>query len=130
MVDCCDNPGAPVRVRRKGAIEPGRDADIVPVRSGCATTRSGPADLHHTSDYTPYEGMEAVGGGARRLRSAGVRVSAMARSSASAGSASSSNAPTREPARQVWIASAAPGLVLLLVAFAVIVLVVQFTGTH
>ena len=45
---------------RKGAIEPGRDADLVlfdpnarrPLRA---------ADLHHTSDYTPYEGFALTG---------------------------------------------------------------------
>jgi dihydropyrimidinase len=45
---------------RKGAIEVGRDADLVlfdpagdhPIRQ---------ADLHHTSDFTPYEGMTAPG---------------------------------------------------------------------
>jgi dihydropyrimidinase len=44
----------------KGAIEVGRDADLVlfdpagdrPIRQ---------ADLHHTSDFTPYEGMEVPG---------------------------------------------------------------------
>ena len=45
---------------RKGAIEVGRDADIVlfdpPARR---TIRA--EDLHHTSDYTPYEGLEVVG---------------------------------------------------------------------
>ena len=45
---------------RKGALEIGRDADIVvfdpvPRRTLRAT------DLHHTSDYTPYEGTEVTG---------------------------------------------------------------------
>lgn len=47
-------------LRRKGAIDIGRDADIVlwdprPRR----TIRA--SDLHHTSDYTPFEGVEAAG---------------------------------------------------------------------
>ena len=45
---------------RKGAVEPGRDADLVlfdPVAR--RTVRA--TDLHHTSDYTPYEGLDAVG---------------------------------------------------------------------
>ncbi len=45
---------------RKGAIEPGRDADLVlfdpAVRGTILAT-----DLHHTSDYTPYEGLEKAG---------------------------------------------------------------------
>ena len=44
----------------KGAIEVGRDADIVlfdPTER--RTIRA--AELHHTSDYTPYEGLEASG---------------------------------------------------------------------
>lgn len=46
---------------RKGAIEVGRDADLVlfdPNERG--TIRQ--ADLSHTSDYTPYEGLPVVGG--------------------------------------------------------------------
>jgi dihydropyrimidinase len=45
---------------RKGAIEPGRDADLVlfdPTARGTIRAR----DLHHTSDYTPYEGLEVAG---------------------------------------------------------------------
>jgi dihydropyrimidinase len=45
---------------RKGAIEPGRDADIV-VFDPAAPHPIRAADLHHTSDYTPYEGLEAAG---------------------------------------------------------------------
>ena len=45
---------------RKGAIEVARDADVVlfdPTER--RTIRA--ADLHHTSDYTPYEGFEVTG---------------------------------------------------------------------
>ena len=47
-------------LRDKGALEVGRDADIVlfdPAahRTICAE------DLHHTSDYTPYEGLRVTG---------------------------------------------------------------------
>ena len=45
---------------RKGAIEAGRDADIVVFDPGARHTIHA-ADLHHTSDYTPYEGLEATG---------------------------------------------------------------------
>jgi dihydropyrimidinase len=45
---------------RKGAIEPGRDADIVLFDPTLRRTIRA-ADLHHTSDYTAYEGMEATG---------------------------------------------------------------------
>jgi dihydropyrimidinase len=47
-------------LRRKGAIEVGFDADLVlfdPTARG--TIRA--ADLHQTSDYTPYEGIEVEG---------------------------------------------------------------------
>lgn len=44
----------------KGAIEPGRDGDLVVLDpNGRRLVRQ--ADLHHTSDYTPYEGMELAG---------------------------------------------------------------------
>lgn len=45
---------------RKGALEPGRDADIVlfdPAAQGVVRA----ADLHHASDYTPFEDMPTVG---------------------------------------------------------------------
>jgi dihydropyrimidinase len=49
----------------KGALEPGRDADIVlfdPTEKRTLTSTR----LHHTSDYTPYEGM-AVDGAVRTV---------------------------------------------------------------
>jgi dihydropyrimidinase len=47
-------------LERKGAIEPGRDADLV-LFDPTARRTIRAADLHHTSDYTPYEGLEAIG---------------------------------------------------------------------
>ncbi len=44
----------------KGAIEPGRDADLVLFDPKARRTLQA-RDLHHTSDYTPYEGMAVVG---------------------------------------------------------------------
>jgi dihydropyrimidinase len=44
----------------KGAIEVGRDADLVLYNpAGNHPIRQ--ADLHHTSDFTPYEGMDVPG---------------------------------------------------------------------
>jgi dihydropyrimidinase len=45
---------------RKGAIEPGRDADLVLFDPAASRTLRA-ADLHHTSDYTPYEGFSLTG---------------------------------------------------------------------
>ncbi|HET9682037.1 MAG TPA: amidohydrolase family protein, partial [Candidatus Limnocylindrales bacterium] len=45
---------------RKGSIEVGRDADIVLLDPGARRTLRA-ADLHHTSDYTPYEGLDVAG---------------------------------------------------------------------
>ena len=44
----------------KGAIEVGRDADIVLFDPAARRTIRA-TDLHHTSDYTPYEGIEVAG---------------------------------------------------------------------
>ncbi len=44
----------------KGSIEPGKDADIVLFDPTERRTIKA-AELHHTSDYTPFEGMEAAG---------------------------------------------------------------------
>jgi dihydropyrimidinase len=49
----------------KGAIEVGRDADIV-LLDPRASRVVRAADLHHTSDYTPFEGM-ALSGRIRRV---------------------------------------------------------------
>jgi dihydropyrimidinase len=45
---------------RKGAIEVGRDADLV-LLDPTASRVMRAADLHHTSDYTPYEGFPITG---------------------------------------------------------------------
>ncbi len=44
----------------KGAIEVGRDADLVLFDPAARRTVRA-SDLHHTSDYTPYEGREVAG---------------------------------------------------------------------
>jgi dihydroorotase (multifunctional complex type) len=61
----CDGPARAFRLRGKGAILPGADADLVLVDPD-ATTTIRQANLHHRSPYTPYEG--------RRLRGRIVRV--------------------------------------------------------
>ena len=58
----------------KGAIEPGRDADIV-LFDPAARRVLKAADLHHTSDYTPYEGLSLSGA----VRSVFVRGEAVVR---------------------------------------------------
>lgn len=50
----------------KGAIEVGRDADLVLWDSAARHTLT-QAQLHHTSDYTPYEGMDVTGAPVRVL---------------------------------------------------------------
>ena len=45
---------------RKGALEPGFDADVVLFDPNARRTLRS-TDLHHTSDYTPYEGLEVEG---------------------------------------------------------------------
>jgi dihydropyrimidinase len=47
-------------LRSKGAIEVGRDADLVLFDPRARRTLRA-SDLHHTSDYTPYEGREVRG---------------------------------------------------------------------
>ena len=45
---------------RKGSIEAGNDADLVLFDPAARRTLRA-ADLHHTSDYTPYEGLDVAG---------------------------------------------------------------------
>jgi dihydropyrimidinase len=61
MVDLlATTPARRFGLARKGAIEVGRDADLVifdpAVRRSIRAT-----NLHHTADYTPYEGLEVSG---------------------------------------------------------------------
>jgi len=65
---------------RKGAIEVGRDADIVLFDPGGRRTIRA-SELHHTSDYTPYEGLEVEGA----VRSVFVRGSSVIRDGALVG---------------------------------------------
>jgi hypothetical protein len=65
---------------RKGAIEPGRDADLVLFDPAARRTIRA-ADLHHTSDFTPYEGLEVAGA----VRSTFVRGRAVVRDGAAVG---------------------------------------------
>jgi dihydropyrimidinase len=61
MVDLlATTPAARFGLANKGALEVGRDADIVLDDAAARRTLSA-TDLHHTSDYTPYEGMSISG---------------------------------------------------------------------
>jgi dihydropyrimidinase len=61
MVDLLSTtPARLFGMRSKGSVEVGRDADLVLFDPGARRTIR-QADLHHTSDYTPYEGREVVG---------------------------------------------------------------------
>ena len=53
-------------MRSKGAIEPGGDADLVLWDPAARRTLT-QAAMHHTSDYTPYEGLEVAGAVVRVL---------------------------------------------------------------
>jgi dihydropyrimidinase len=61
-------------LRGKGAVQPGLDADLV-LWDPAARRRLTAGDLHHTSDYTPYEGFELSGA----VRGVWVRGSAVIR---------------------------------------------------
>ena len=61
MVDVlATTPARRFGLRAKGAIEVGRDADLVLFDPAARRTLRG-ADLHHASDYSPYEGLEVHG---------------------------------------------------------------------
>ena len=64
----------------KGAIEVGRDADLV-LFDPAADRAIRQGDLHHTSDFTPYEGMEVPGS----VRTVLVRGTAVIRDGAAVG---------------------------------------------
>jgi dihydropyrimidinase len=62
MVDLLSTtPARLFGLERKGAIEVGRDADLVLFDPAERRTLRA-TELHHTSDYTPYEGMAVAGG--------------------------------------------------------------------
>ena len=73
MVDLLSTtPARLFGLNSKGSIEVGKDADIVlfdPQERRTITQ----SELHHTSDYTPYEGMAAVGHRPIRAGARGVR---------------------------------------------------------
>ena len=61
MVDLLSTtPAARFGLARKGALEVGRDGDLVVFDPGPGRILAA-ADLHHTSDYTPYEGLAVRG---------------------------------------------------------------------
>jgi dihydropyrimidinase len=53
-------PAARFGLHDKGALEVGRDADLVLFDAAARRTIRA-SELHHTSDYTPYEGIETTG---------------------------------------------------------------------
>ena len=81
MVDLlATTPARRFGLERKGAIEVGRDADLV-LFDPAARRTIRQADLHHTSDFTPYEGLEVAGA----VRSVFVRGRAVIRDGAAVG---------------------------------------------
>ena len=65
-------PAARFGLARKGALEVGRDADLVVFDPAARRTLQAEA-LHHTSDYTPYEGL-AIRGAVRDVLVRGIDV--------------------------------------------------------
>ena len=64
------NPARLFGMPSKGALEPGRDAAIV-VWDPNATRTVRQRDLHHTSDFTPFEGLQITGAPVRVLSRGG-----------------------------------------------------------
>jgi len=61
MVDLLSTtPARRFGLERKGAVEVGRDADLVLFDPAVSRTVR-QTDLHHTSDFTPYEGLRVQG---------------------------------------------------------------------
>jgi dihydropyrimidinase len=61
MVDLLSTtPARLFGLEEKGSLEVGKDADVV-LLDPSASRVIRAADLHHTSDFTPYEGMEVAG---------------------------------------------------------------------
>jgi dihydropyrimidinase len=61
MVDLLSTtPARLFGLSNKGSIDPGKDADIVLFDPQERRTITQP-ELHHTSDFTPFEGMAAAG---------------------------------------------------------------------
>jgi dihydropyrimidinase len=61
MVDLLSTtPASRFGLASKGALEVGRDADVVVFEPDASRTITA-AGLHHTSDYTPYEGLAVTG---------------------------------------------------------------------
>lgn len=81
MVDLlATTPARRFGLARKGVIEVGRDADLV-LFDPAARRTIHQADLHHTSDFTPYEGLDVAG----TVRSVFVRGRAVIRDGAAVG---------------------------------------------
>ncbi len=81
MVDLlATTPARRFGLARKGALEPGRHADLV-LFDPTARRTIRAADLHHTSDFTPYEGLEVAGA----VRTVFVRGRAVIRDGAAVG---------------------------------------------
>ena len=73
MVDLLSTtPASRFGLAEKGALEVGRDADIIVFDPDARRTITA-AGLHHTSDYTPYEGL-AVSGAVRDVLVRGTEV--------------------------------------------------------
>ena len=75
-----ETPARLFGLHRKGAIEVGREADLVLFDPAARRTIRA-EDLHHTSDYTPYEGLNVAGA----IRSTFVRGRAVVRDGAYVG---------------------------------------------
>jgi len=99
MVDLLSTtPARLFGLRAKGAIEIGRDADLVLFDPAARRTIRA-EDLHHASDYTPYEGREAIGS----VRSTIVRGAFVVRDGAFVGRRGHGRFVERELERVPWL---------------------------